>query len=77
MPQDGALSEQGSTVPAVEVHLAKGKMRMGGADCPHTLCWRHKGLSNWRGYPCSDESTDEGVCGVTVGRAVQRLPDLP
>lgn len=70
MPQDGASSGQGSTKLAVEVHPARGRLKEGGAECPLTLLWQHKGLSN----PCPSESTYEGVCGVAVGRAVLMPP---
>lgn len=73
MPQGGALSEQGSTKLAVEVHPARGRLREGGAECPLALLWRYKGLSN----PCPGESTDEEVFGVEVGRAVRTLPGSP
>lgn len=78
MPQDGALSEQGSTRLAVEVHpSARGRLREGGAECPLALLWQCKGLSNWRGPLCPGESRDEGVCGVAAGRAVRMQPGSP
>jgi len=71
------LSGQGNREPAVEVHLARGRSKEGGVKCPLALWWRCRGLKNQGGYPCQDESIDEGVSGAAVGRGVQQPPDSP